>query len=186
MSIRPVLDGEYWSGLGTLIIGPSQSCHYELTYHPLEMTTEIHKHTGSAFFPYPDGTAGFYLLLGNAEPPKPVALISQEVPCKTPHTELLSVENWLPKPQRFLVKRDILKPERVDHTLSLGGLDYIDVPALGRKVYQLHFNSFKECTITGKVHLYTDCVGSSPDIVLTHIAPCLKTCLVVYTGDFQE
>ena len=158
MTINPVLDGEYWSGPGTVIIAPNQYCHYELTYHPLEMTSETVKHIGSAFFPYPDGTAGLYLLQGTAEPPKQVALISQEFPCKTTHTELLPVENWLPRPQRFVVRREILKPERVEYTISLDGLDYIDVPAMGRKDYQLHFNSFKECIIMGKVlHLAIYC-----------------------------
>ena len=151
MSIRPVLDGEYWSGADTLTVGPSQSCHYELTYHPLEMTPETHKHSGSAFFPHTDGSGSFYLLQGHADPPKPVAHISQDVPCKTDHTELLPVENWLAKPQRFVVKRDILKPEKVDYTVCLDGLDYIDVPAQGRKDYLLHFHSFKECSIMGKV-----------------------------------
>lgn len=149
--IHPILDGEHWSGPETLTIGPGQSHHYDLTYHPLEMTTETHRHTGSIFFPHPDGTGVLYHLLGIAEYPKQVAQINQEVPCKTPHTELLPVENWLAKPQRFVVKRDILKPDRVDHTTSLDGLDYIDVPAMGRKDYQLYFNSFKECSIMGKV-----------------------------------
>ncbi len=150
-TVKPILDGEYWSGQESFHMGPNQTHSYELTYHPLEMTTDSHKHSGIAFFPLPDGSGILYHLLGVSEPPKQVTYIVQEVPCKTPHTELLSVENWLATPQRFMVRRDILKPEKVDHTTSLDGLDYIDVPALGKKDYQLHFNSFKECAISGRV-----------------------------------
>jgi len=149
--VKPILDGEYWTGQESFTIGPCQSHAFELTYQPMEMTAETQKHSGTAFFPLPDGSGILYHLQGVSEPPKQVAYISQEVPCKTPHTELLAVENWLTRPQRFMVRRDILKPDKVDHTTSLDGLDYIDVPAMGKKDYQLHFNSFKECAISGRV-----------------------------------
>lgn len=115
------------------------------------MTSEQHKHYGSVFFPQPDGTGLLYHLMGTAEPPKHVAAISQEVPCKTSHTELLSVENWLRRPQRFNVIIDHLRPERLDRSVSIHGLNYIDVPALGKKEYQLHFYSFKECSVLSRV-----------------------------------
>ena len=155
--LHPVINGVQWSGPDTLIIEPNQSRHYELTYHPLEMTCENHKHHGSIFFPQPDGTGLLYHLQGNADPPKQVATITQEIPCKTSHTELLSVENWLRRPQRFTVTIDHSKSsdrsERSDRSVSLSGLNYIDVPALGKKDYQLHFYSFKECTVQSKVRL---------------------------------
>ena len=91
------------------------------------------------------------LLQGTAEPPKHAGAITQEIPCKTAHTELLPVENWLRQPQRFRVTIDMIRPEKLDRSVSLDGLDYIDVPALARRDYQLHFYSFKECSILAKV-----------------------------------
>ena len=46
---------------------------------------------------------------------------------------------------------DMIRPEKLDRSVSLDGLEYIDVPALGKRDYQLHFYSFKECTILAKV-----------------------------------
>ena len=52
---------------------------------------------------------------------------------------------------RFRVIRELVRPEKLDQSVSLHGMDYIDVPALGKKDYKLHFYSFKECTIIAKV-----------------------------------
>ncbi len=149
--LRPLIEGEQWSGPETLSVGSNQSRHYELTYHPLTMTTDSQKHYGSIFFPQPDGTGVLYNLQGTAEPPKVVGSLTQEIPCKTAHTELLTVENWLRRPQRFRVDVHIVRPEKLDRSVSLHGLDYIDVPALGKRDYKLHFYSFKECSILAKV-----------------------------------
>lgn len=37
---------------------------YEVTYHPITMTTEEQEHDGTLFFPLPDGTALLYNLFG--------------------------------------------------------------------------------------------------------------------------
>lgn len=42
--LRPVIDGEYWSGPDTITVEPQQSKNYELTYRPLTMTQEGKKH----------------------------------------------------------------------------------------------------------------------------------------------
>ncbi len=115
------------------------------------MTTDSQKHQGSIFFPLPDGTGVLYNLQGTAEPPKHAGAVTQEIPCKTAHTELLSVKNWLRRPQRFRVDIHMVRPEKLDRSVSLHGLDYIDVPSLGKRDYQLHFYSFKECSILAKV-----------------------------------
>ena len=75
--LRPIIDGEYWSGPEILSIGPTQARHYELTYHPVTMTTDMQKHQGSIFFPLPDGTGLLYNLQGTAEPPKHAGAITQ-------------------------------------------------------------------------------------------------------------
>lgn len=98
--LTPIIDGQQWTGPDSITIEPNSPGHYELTYHPLTMTTESTKHHGSIFFPYPDGSGLLHNLLGTAELPKMAAQISQEIPCKTPHIELLTVENWIRRPQR--------------------------------------------------------------------------------------
>ena len=54
------------------------------------------------FFALPDGNGLLYNVTGNAEGPKPINNIQREVPCKTPYTEMLTVTNWLRRPQRFV------------------------------------------------------------------------------------
>lgn len=57
---------------------------------------------GSVFFALPDGNGLLYNVTGSAEGPKPINNIQREVPCKTPYTEMLTVTNWLRRPQRFV------------------------------------------------------------------------------------
>uniref|UniRef100_H2ZYG4 Uncharacterized protein n=1 Tax=Latimeria chalumnae TaxID=7897 RepID=H2ZYG4_LATCH len=106
---------------------------------------------GSIFFPHPDGTGILYILHGTADPPKAVATINREMPSKTVYTEVLSVNNWLRKLQRFKVNIEITKPDKMDNSTTLKGLDYIDVPPLSKKDYKLNFFSHKEGIYSAKV-----------------------------------
>ena len=47
--------------------------------------------------------------------------------------------------------REVTKPEKLDRSVLLDGMDYIDVPALSKREYKLKFYSFKECSISAKV-----------------------------------
>ncbi|KAG7468631.1 hypothetical protein MATL_G00145140 [Megalops atlanticus] len=156
-TLRPVIEGEHWSGAPSFIMEPHQQNQaYDITYRPLAMTADGKKHQGSVFFSFPDGTGMLYTLLGTAEPPKAAGTISHEMPCKTPYTELLPVQNWLNKPQRFRVVVDMIKPERPDPTVTLKGLDYLDVPALAKKDYKLSFFSYKEGVFNAKVTFWNE------------------------------
>jgi hydrocephalus-inducing protein len=104
--LKPLIEGEFFSGLESFVIEPQSSASYEVIYHPLTMTSveSKQKHVGSVFFPLPDGTGLMYMLSGVANPPKHIARVLREnIPCKTNHVEVLSIENWLKKPQRFKV-----------------------------------------------------------------------------------
>ncbi|KAK2841889.1 hypothetical protein Q5P01_012089 [Channa striata] len=125
-SIRPVIEGEQWSAAPSLTLEPHQNKTYEITYRPLTMTVDGKKHLGSVFFSFPDGTG-------------------------TQHTELLPVHNWLSKQQRFHVLMEILKPDKPDATVSLKGLEYIDVPALAKRAYKVSFFTFREGQYNTKV-----------------------------------
>ncbi|ELK36190.1 Hydrocephalus-inducing protein like protein [Myotis davidii] len=151
-NLHPIFEGEYWEGPEFITLEPhQQNKPYEITYKPRTMNVENRKHQGTLFFPLPDGTGWLYALHGTAEPPKAVASIYREVPCKTPYTELLPITNWLNKPQRFRVIVEMLKPEKPDLSASLKGLDYIDVLSGSKKDYKLNFFSHKEGLYSAKV-----------------------------------
>ena len=102
--LKPLIEGDFFSGLGSFVVEAQSNAIYEVTYFPMSMCgSDGKKHTGSIFFPLPDGTGLLYSLTGNANPPKPLGKISREGPCKTSFVETLPVENWLKKPQRFKV-----------------------------------------------------------------------------------
>ncbi|KAL5255873.1 hypothetical protein ACHWQZ_G011188 [Mnemiopsis leidyi] len=150
-TLVPVIEGEYFSGAEQLIVEPGQHRQYEVTYQPLTMTTENRKHNGSIFFPLPDGTGLLYNMTGFSDQPRPIATLPIDIPAKTQHTETLRVHNWLRVPQRFIVIREILKPDRPDPATNLKGFDYIDVPGLSERDYKLHFEAYKEGNVHSKI-----------------------------------
>jgi len=48
-NLRPIIEGEFWSGPDTIQIAPQATKIYELTYQPLTMTAEGKKHTVKCF-----------------------------------------------------------------------------------------------------------------------------------------
>ncbi|XP_021570831.1 hydrocephalus-inducing protein homolog, partial [Carlito syrichta] len=151
-NLHPIIEGEHWEGPEFITLeAHQQNKPYEITYRPRTMNLENRKHQGTLFFPLPDGTGWLYALHGNSELPKAVANIYREVPCKTPYTELLPITNWLNKPQRFRVIVEILKPEKPDLSVTIKGLDYIDVLSGSKKDYKLNFFSHKEGMYIAKV-----------------------------------
>jgi len=55
---------------------------YVLTYAPLAMSSAEAPHTGTVFFPLPDGTAILHSLEGVAGEPTPSGAVSATVPAK--------------------------------------------------------------------------------------------------------
>ncbi|XP_013359426.1 PREDICTED: hydrocephalus-inducing protein homolog isoform X2 [Chinchilla lanigera] len=151
-NLHPIFEGEHWEGPEFITLeAHQQNKPYEITYRPRTMNLENRKHQGTLFFPLPDGTGWLYALHGTAELPKAVANIYREVPCKTYYTELLPITNWLNKPQRFRVIVEMVKPEKQDLSVTMKGLDYIDVLSGSKKDYKLNFFSHKEGLYTAKV-----------------------------------
>ncbi|CAB3998552.1 Hypothetical predicted protein [Paramuricea clavata] len=147
----PKIDGAYWSGADLITVEPLQSKNYELIYRPLVMTHEGKRHQGSVFFPLPDGNGLLYNVTGISESPKAVSNIVRDIPCKTNYTELLTVNNWLKKPQRFRVITEMIKPDKLDGSTVLKGLQYIDVPGQMKKDYKIDFYAHKEGTFSAKI-----------------------------------
>ncbi|XP_031731518.1 hydrocephalus-inducing protein homolog isoform X1 [Anarrhichthys ocellatus] len=158
-SIRPVVEGEQWSAASSVILEPLQNKTYKITYRPLSITADGKKHLGSVFFSFPDGTGMLYSLQGTAEPPKAEDNIVHELPAKTHHTEMLPVHNWLSKQQRFRVLMEILKPDKPDATVSLKGLEYIEVSALARRDYKMSFFTYREGHYNTKVTFHNEGSG---------------------------
>uniref|UniRef100_A0A8D0AXJ9 HYDIN axonemal central pair apparatus protein n=1 Tax=Sander lucioperca TaxID=283035 RepID=A0A8D0AXJ9_SANLU len=158
-SIRPVVEGKEWSAAPLVILDPLQNKTYEITYRPLSMTADGKKHLGSVFFSFPDGTGVLYSLQGTAEPPKAEDTIVHELPAKTHHTEFLPVHNWLSKQQQFRVLIEILKPDKPDATVSLKGLEYVDVPALAKRDYKMSFFTYREGQYNTKVTFRNEVSG---------------------------
>ncbi|XP_049928998.1 hydrocephalus-inducing protein homolog isoform X2 [Epinephelus moara] len=158
-SIKPVIEGEQWSAAPSVILEPLQNKTYKVTYRPLSMTADGKKHLGSVFFSFPDGTGMLYSLQGTAEPPKAEDTIVHKLPAKSHHTEVLPVYNWLSKQQRFRVLIEILKPDKPDATVSLKGLEYIDVPALAKRDYKMSFFTYKEGQFNTKVTFHNEVSG---------------------------
>ena len=52
---------------------------------------------------------------------------------------------------RFKVKIEFLKPEKIELSTTFKGMDYIDVPAGSHKDYRLEFLAYKEGTASVKV-----------------------------------
>ena len=147
--LKPIVEGEFFTGFESFIIDAQSAASYEIAYQPMTMTNtglETKKHAGTVFFPLPDGTGLLYNLAGIANPPKTVAKIQRDVPCKTAYTEMLSVENWLKKPQRFRAIIEITKSaDKVDsNTTTIKGHEFIDVPGSGKKEYKLNYYAHKE------------------------------------------
>lgn len=115
--LKPIIDNNYFSGPLIFDVAAGETKQYPISYLPLRMTgTKGQKHptashTGSIFFPLPDGKAILHRLIGQATPPKPQETVTREVPCKVWYSLLLKVENWLAKNQRFKVTINRIKAE---------------------------------------------------------------------------
>ncbi|XP_068168771.1 hydrocephalus-inducing protein-like [Antennarius striatus] len=142
--ITPEIKGEQWSAAPSFFLEPLQNKAYEITYKPVTMTAEGTKNQGSVFFSFPDGTAMLHSLQGTAEPPKPEDTVVEKLPAKTNHTLLLPVHNWLSRQQRFHVLTEILKPDKPDPTVSIKGVNFIEVPALAKINYKLSSFIYRE------------------------------------------
>jgi hydrocephalus-inducing protein len=114
------------------------------------MTAEKTEHKGSMFVALSDGSAISYQLIGHALPPLTSGHIVKQITCKATHTEILSVKNWLPEPQKFKVT---IETDHInDPSLEVKGLDFIDIPALGERQYRLVFWACKEgLTVNTKI-----------------------------------
>ena len=154
-TLSPIIDGinaNYWSGPEAVSIEPYGTRAVDFVYHPLSMLPPGRKHNASVFFPLPDGNGLHFPFVGHADAPKPIAIPTRDVPCKTKHIELLKLENWLRQRQRLRVSIEMVSPDKLDASIKLHGPEYIDVPALDTVNYELTFSSHKEGNLSAKLY----------------------------------
>eukprot|EP00775_Hariotina_reticulata_P008964 gene8964-9139_t len=155
--LRPVIQNDFWSGAELLQIPAGASAEYQLVYKPLTMTpSETAPHVGSVFIPIPDGTGLLYKLYGQADQPTPEAVVELSLPAKTHHHQMLKVTNWLHKPQRFRVIKEMLSGEA---STRLEGATAIDVPALCDREYKLGLYSYTQGLTEARVTFRAEGTG---------------------------
>ena len=81
---------------------------------------------------------------------------------------------------RFKVVIEILRPEKPDATLSLRGVNYIDVGPLATKDYKLSLYSCKEGLVQTKVRAHGRQLSSHLVSCLASVCPLFQPDVVAY------
>jgi hydrocephalus-inducing protein len=149
--LRPEIDNPAFSGPEYLDIAGGQSREYEITYAPVRMTVNTESSSpdvGTLFFPRPDGEAYGFNLFGESIEPLSAGDIKLELAAKEQHVQILQVENWLSRAQRFKVQLDL----NVKSPDQLKAVDYIDVPPFAKREYKFTYYAYKEGVVQGKIY----------------------------------
>lgn len=154
--LRPVITHDFFSGAEFIDVPAGGKASYTLTYRPLTMTRPDAPHEGSVFFPIPDGTGLLYRLVGKADTPVPEGVVDRPIVAKQVHTEVLTVHNWLGRPQRFKVG---IERKQADKATSLTGPEYVDVPGHSSKDYKLSVFSYTASSTLANVSFTNEATG---------------------------
>lgn len=140
----------FFTGKATFVVPAKSSGNYEVTYTPKTMTEKAKKadseemedvpHTGSLFFPLPNGTALIYNLKGLATAPESEGTITETVIAKKQKNFIVKVKNWANQTQRFTAGWEV---EGADAGLFIRGANTFDVTGDSYKDYKLNFLSLK-------------------------------------------
>lgn len=72
------------------------------------------------------------------------------------HTEVLKVQNWLQRPQRFKV---IVDRKQADKSTALDGPEYLDVPAFSSKDYKLNVMAYTTAAVAADITFKNEATG---------------------------
>ena len=72
--LKPVVQNPFWTAPEFFHVPAGGQAEYRIEFRPLTMATADAPHTGSVFFPIPDGSGKLYRLQGTAAQPAPVAV----------------------------------------------------------------------------------------------------------------
>lgn len=78
--LKPVVQNAFWTGAEFFNVPAGGSAEYKVEFRPLTMAATDAPHSGTLFFPIPDGSGKLFRLLGTATKPAPVAVIKRCVP----------------------------------------------------------------------------------------------------------
>jgi len=152
-TLKPTIQNDFWSGAEFLEVPPGKEASYVLTYAPLAMSSAEAPHSGSVFFPLPDGTAILHALEGVAEEPIASGTVAVSFPCKASASAAqavtLRVTNWLGRRQRL--RASVAVEGETDPSVTLKGPDYIDLPGHADREYSLGFYAHKEGVTRARV-----------------------------------
>ncbi|CAD7931174.1 unnamed protein product [Amoebophrya sp. A25] len=143
-----------------VVVQPNGTASIDVIYRPLTMTRpddvrddgtvikDLHK--GSLFIATPDGKAYVYQLEGRADPPTLDQRIEVEVPCKTQHTQVIPLQNWLNQRQRFNVKLSLMDPPPDSEdagAVKISGIEVFDLPPKLKRDYKFQVYAFRVTTV---------------------------------------
>ena len=168
--LKPVIENESWSGSDSLTVPANAEASYELSFRPTSMSKidddgSTKPHLGSAFFALPNGGGVLHRMEGVATPPRASGDVAVEVRAKSVHYEVLKVNNWLHRAQRFRCILDIGgdPASKIAASGDLGpkvsGAEFIDVPAHTERTYRLSFFTYVEGTYSGQVKFLNESTG---------------------------
>jgi hydrocephalus-inducing protein len=75
--LKPVVQNTFWTGAEFFSVPAHSKAEYKVEYRPLTMACADAPHSGSVFFPIPDGSGMLYRLHGTADKPSPVDVIKR-------------------------------------------------------------------------------------------------------------
>jgi hydrocephalus-inducing protein len=147
----------YFSGKSTLVVPARGSAQYEVSYTPQTMTKlrkvkkgegdqeaeveEVERHSGSLFFPLPNGTALRYHLLGTATEPDAEGELQETVTAKKAKSIIIPLKNWQRQSQRFHASWKL--EGEADPATFIRGANTFDVGGQSTKEYKLNFLTLK-------------------------------------------
>jgi hydrocephalus-inducing protein len=162
-TITPIILNDYWSGALSVEIPAKSTCNYAVTYRPLTMTREptttavaantemqigLPAHSGSIFFPFPDGTGLTVALQGKAAAPSNVAQVVHKCLAKKPLTFSVPITNWLRSTQTFEITWD---PKTIPAHAQLKAAKAIDVPGMASRDLKMTFIGLLEGKVSTNV-----------------------------------
>lgn len=141
----------YFTGKSTLVVPARGAANYEITYTPKSMTKKQKKadseemedvpHSGSLFFPLPNGSALLYSLKGVATEPDCEDTINETLPARFQQNIEINVRNWARTTQRF--SADLKVDGDEDPGLFVRGANLFDITGGTSKVYKLNFMAMR-------------------------------------------
>lgn len=146
--LRPVIHNDAWSGAEFLTVPAGKQQAYTIKYQPMRMAEAASPHTGSVFFPLPNGLGLLYQLTGTAGAPSRSGEIKVTAPAKQAHHELVKVSNWDKHNQRFAVNIELANRPKA---CVCDAPEYIDVPGLAERDLRLTLSNQLEGSVSGRV-----------------------------------